>query len=170
MSAREAWLQYLLCCHWTQMGLVLFLSREMHKWKFLTPQRRLGHCGATPEKAASLPRSQTHWVLPDKELEERISRGITLLWAAATHSHLQPPIAAHTKHTMIQAQTNITQVGPSTNVMNRSMKEDKHCNNLIKTINVDSFFTQQPILITLQKKNASEYKLCFQQLKYNTQL
>ena len=32
-----------LCCHQTPMGSVLFfLSREMHKWTFLTPQKEAG--------------------------------------------------------------------------------------------------------------------------------
>lgn len=64
-----------LCCYWTQMGLVLFCPGRCIKWKFLTPQRRLGLCGATLENPASLPRRQTHWVLQDKELEEQNQQG-----------------------------------------------------------------------------------------------
>lgn len=83
-----------LCCCWTQMGLVLFfpplfLSREMHKWKFLTPQRRLGLCGATLEKADSLLRRQTHWVLQDKELEEQNQWGHhSALGTRHAHAHI----------------------------------------------------------------------------------
>lgn len=52
-----------------------FLSREMHKWKFLTPQRRLVLCVVTLERPVSLLRKQTRWVLQDKGPEAQNQQG-----------------------------------------------------------------------------------------------
>ena len=96
MSAREAWPQCLPVLLLDSNGLGAFLSREMHKWKFLTPQRRLGLCGGTLEKAASLPRRQTHWVLQDKELEEQNQQGHhSALGTKHTHTHTHTHTHVH---------------------------------------------------------------------------
>lgn len=88
MSARKAWPQCLPVLLLDSNGLGGFLSREMHKWKFLTPQRRLGLCGATLEKPASLPRRQTHWVLQDKELRGGKSAGASLCFGHQADTHM----------------------------------------------------------------------------------
>lgn len=65
-----------------------FLSREMHKWTFLTPQRRLVLCVVTLERPVSLLRKQTRWVLQDKGPEAQNQQGHhSAMSTRQTHTH-----------------------------------------------------------------------------------
>lgn len=55
MSAREAWPQCLPVLLLDSNGLGAFLSREMHKWKFLTPQKEAGPLWSHTREACQSP-------------------------------------------------------------------------------------------------------------------
>ncbi len=88
MSAREAWPQCLPVLLLDSNGLGAFLSREMHKWKFLTPQKEAGPLWSHTREACQSPEEADTLSAAGQRARGAESAGASLYFGNQADTHM----------------------------------------------------------------------------------